>query len=258
MAVTYIEGTGVEEGVEEEYKEEGLVEGIFPETVAARNFYKLARRYYSRNFGTFPKAEIDMLMFEFAHEAMSDKSTLEMAMQLGITPNRVEGYLEKMDLREKELGDADWWTIVKDVLTKSKAHYEHGKIYYVLTSRFLKHRLSEALDRGGYFHDYSFHSRALVVPSSAFLSVVLDIYFREKGAPDKELAFKEFEKAFRGDFKLDTSTWEKVKDEVQSIHNSIKEEEKYRAACRNAGSKLSTISGVIGVFGGFVGQSFGQ
>ena len=63
----------------------------------AKAFDELAKRYYSRNFGTLSKSDIDTLMFSLYIERILDNSEEDMskyrdyliARQLGITESRV-------------------------------------------------------------------------------------------------------------------------------------------------------------------------
>ena len=69
------------------------------------SFLKIAEHYYNKNFGTMSKAEFELLMFTILcdkyREMDSDITPISLALDLGITVQRVDNLLEKMMLKKQ-------------------------------------------------------------------------------------------------------------------------------------------------------------
>ena len=87
-------------------------EALFNGFDKEKAFDEIARLFFNRNFGTTPKAEIELLMFSFYMDRIVQKytdaenrldyakcSNLSMAKQLGITPERVRSLKIKKQSR---------------------------------------------------------------------------------------------------------------------------------------------------------------
>ncbi len=184
----------------------------FTKDEAASNFAKLAKGYFNRNFCTLPKAEIDLMMFEFLLEAYapngspvleggrkddaenglepkkSTPSTLTLAMQLGITPTRVEGYLERHALKRKPPSKGCWWEVLEAALCECNYFVEGDKAYFTLPDRYTKHVLTEALNSGGYYYDFSFNTKNLIVPCSTLVALAVNLYVCQNGDDEEKLS----------------------------------------------------------------------
>lgn len=184
----------------------------FTKDEAASNFAKLAKGYFDRNFCTLPKAEIDLMMFEFLFDAYvpsgssvpgegekgdaenglglrkSVPSTLTLAMQLGITPTRVEGYLERHALKREPPSKGCWWESLETALCKCNYFVEGDKAYFTLPDRYTKHVLTEALNSGGYYYDFSFNAKNLIVPCSTLVALAVNLYVCQNGDDEEKLS----------------------------------------------------------------------
>lgn len=184
----------------------------FTKDEAASNFKELAERYFNRNFCTLPKAEIDLMMFEFLLDAYvpngfpalgkgekgdvenglgprrNAPSTLTLAMQLGITPARVEGYLERHALKSEPPSKGCWWESLETALCKCNYLVEGEKAYFTLPDRYTRHVLTEALNSGGYYYDFSFNAKNLIVPCSTLVALAVNLYVCQNEDDEEKLS----------------------------------------------------------------------
>ncbi|MCR2035545.1 hypothetical protein [Adlercreutzia mucosicola] len=150
---------------------------------AADYFYELAELFYRGNFGTTPKAEIDLRMFDFfdreSQRVEGEQLTdFMLARKLGITPQMVRNRRTKIKLRDA--GETSGWISTflgvlehkTYVLRKAKSGCE---MKIMLPDKMSVYEFEDVLIRRHHYFDNSFNNLVVATPMSA----VFDILFRE-------------------------------------------------------------------------------
>lgn len=220
-SLSNIEGNGSEKAIRT----------LFTDEKAAENFIELAKRFYSKNFGTVQKTEIDQMMFQFVYEAMCfeneherkhEPSSLEVAMRLGITPGRVEGYLERMALRNNIFDEIDWWDVLEGILAKCKPYLAGEEVIFTLPNMYMKYQLINILDQEGYsFAGLEGNPRGIVMEGFAFISICLKAFFLSKGGDPSNEDFDELENELMSSDSLDSAKAAEVVSEIKKHFNEI-------------------------------------
>ena len=151
---------------------------LFPDKEAkAAAFDRLAGRYYLQNFGTFPKAEIDLLMFDAYLERLyaqedateNDFSDYTLSKLLGITQSRVRSLKERKEL--KYPSSYDWKEAFVAVV--DKATYHNGKIEIYLRDIRLHTELCNIVQELGSYSETQMTRQLLVVTPPVFIDLMI-------------------------------------------------------------------------------------
>ena len=167
-------------------------------------FDELKALYYNKNFGTTPKAEIDLLMFRFYLEDKiaenldddnvvdySKISDFKIAKELGLTPQKVKNLKIKVQMKYPNTGGFDWQKSFRKILANSKnLTVENGYIKISIPDPNVKMELEEFLNDRGTFANYELNSKLLSIKKSDF-SLIFDLCDIKK---DEQ---KKFEKELR-------------------------------------------------------------
>lgn len=144
----------------------------------AAAFDKLATHYYFQNFSTFPKAEIDLLMFseylDRSYQLYGDSSreTCDYALskRLGITQSRIAALKERKEI--KYPSDFNW----REVFAKElgKADFRDGRIrIYAEDSRFHNELCNVIRELGGY-SETTLTKQLVVVSPATFIDLMVE------------------------------------------------------------------------------------
>lgn len=164
----------------------------------AKAFDKIAKCYYSKNFGSTSKADIDLLMFSIYIEQILDRteedidtySDYTISKDLGITQSRVRGLKEKKELKYP-YSKFDW---KKSFARFSKnAVYEDGKIKIELRDKSLYNELKNGIERTGGFVEVQLSSTLLQLPYKYYIDFLYEL---EDEKTKKEIE-KELKKVLR-------------------------------------------------------------
>ena len=148
-------------------------------------FDELKALYYNKNFGTTPKAEIDLLMFRFYLEDKiaenldddnvvdySKISDFKIAKELGLTPQKVKNLKIKVQMKYPNTGGFDWQKSFRKILANSKnLTIENGYIKISIPDPNVKMELEEFLNDRGTFANYELNSKLLSIKKSDFLDL---------------------------------------------------------------------------------------
>lgn len=150
---------------------------LFPnEETKAAAFDRLAKMYYINNFGTFPKAESDLLLFsEYLERAMAccedeDKySDYSLSQLLGISQSRVRSLKEKKELKypREYSWQEEFWKVCE------KAEYENGKVRLYLRDNRLYTDLCHMLETLGSYSETTLTRQLIVVQPAAFVDLMV-------------------------------------------------------------------------------------
>ena len=191
-------------------EKESFGELVLWQPYAAKAFFELASKYYRDNFGTLPKSEIDLFMFQVFFERFKQQkikegkeyiSDLEIAMQLGITPTKVSNYREKLEIRKQKYTASGWINIFMKTVGGLRGEVDGAYVKFALPDKFTKRLLEDALLAGGYYFDSSFNSKALILSERSLFALTQECFQAdtalgntsndEKDLEDEMLAFLE-------------------------------------------------------------------
>ena len=147
----------------------------FSEEEKVRAFEKIAELYYSRNFGTTSKTEIDLLMFKFYYEAILLRnrdpesgatdyracSDYKIGKQLGLTEQRVRNLKRKKELVYPS-EDFNWVKELAHLLEdENSVTIENGSVIVGIPDPNLYAAIEYFIsDKGGYLN-YHLNRRVL-------------------------------------------------------------------------------------------------
>ena len=156
-------------------------EELFPDDSSkAEAFDRLAQKYYLCNFGTTPKADIDLLMFSIYLDRILDNSEEDIKMysdytlskNLGITQNRISSLKEKKQLIYPYSGFV--WE--KSFLRISEnARYENDKIKIQIPDRNLYLEIKNAIEEMGGYIDVQLNPSLLQISPEYFIELLMSI-----------------------------------------------------------------------------------
>ena len=169
--------------------EKSLYNQLFNDKDKIRAFDYIADKYYDCNFGTFSKAEMDLLMFSFYIDQLikdnetnfSAYSDYTLSKQLGITQTQVSNLKVKKELKYHN-EDFDWEKSFAQVM--KNAWYEGESIKLHIPDRNLYIEIKNAIEERGGYVDVQLNRNLLKVPISCFLDLLIDIE-----NPDSKEAF---------------------------------------------------------------------
>ena len=145
-------------------------------------FLEIASHYYNKNFGTMSKSELDLLMFKVFYDAVNrenDDSLLtdvSLAIELGITKQKVKSLKERMFLKYSSDSDFDWKKEMRDYISNSSVEYDErtGKFTILVSNPRLGYEVENFLETNRLITDYSHNSKLLVLSRRAFVFLVYE------------------------------------------------------------------------------------
>ena len=150
---------------------------LFSEEDKIAAFDKLAGLYYSGNFGTMQKSEMDLLMFsellDRIEEAFPDdynaQSDYNLSKALGITQARVRSLKERKEI--KYSSGYDWQKGFKKIV--EKAEFENERVKLFIRDQRLYTELKNLLEENGTYAETTLTRQLLVVSPIAFIDLML-------------------------------------------------------------------------------------
>lgn len=154
---------------------------LFPNSVSkAEAFDKIAELYFDRNFGTLPKAELELLLFSeymdrlYAMEGTSPQeySDYAVSMRLGLTQSRVNALKQRKEI--KYPSSFDWKKEFRKVVTKADFKDDRVRVYIrdVRLYSALMHEI-EMLDS---YSEASLTKQLLLVSPPVFVDLMINSY----------------------------------------------------------------------------------
>lgn len=158
-------------------------------------FDKISERYYSKNFGTTSKSDLDLLMFHFLlkHNLLKNDnsdgyaitereiSDFKIAKMLGITPQRVKGLKLKSKLvypiNENELQDCFKWENNALYASKSAKYIKsQDKVTMHVADTWLLETIQDKVEEFDGNTEYNPSSKQLVFPLEDFIQFMAIVY----------------------------------------------------------------------------------
>lgn len=149
-------------------------ESLFAED---KHFLEIASYYYNRNFGTMSKSELDLLMFKIFYDGLKNKNDnssltdVALAIELGITKQKVKSLKERMFLKYSSDNDFDWRKEMRDCISNSSVEYDDttGKFTILVSDSRFGYAVEDFLETNRLISDYSHNSKLLVLSRRAFV-----------------------------------------------------------------------------------------
>lgn len=145
-------------------------------------FLEIASHYYNKNFGTMSKSELDLLMFKIFFDAVkreNDDSLLTdvaLAIELGITKQKVKSLKERMFLKYSSDNDFDWRREMRDCISNSSVEYDErtGKFTILVSDPRFRYAVEDFLETNRLITDYAHNSKLLILSRRAFVFLVYE------------------------------------------------------------------------------------
>lgn len=145
-------------------------------------FLEIASHYYNKNFGTMSKSELDLLMFKIFCDGLKNKNDdssltdVALAIELGITKQKVKSLKERMFLKYSSDNDFDWKREMRDCISNSSVEYDEntGKFTILISNPRFGYEVENFLETNRLITDYSHNSKLLVLSRRAFVFLVYE------------------------------------------------------------------------------------
>lgn len=142
-----------------------------------KDFLEIASHYYNKNFGTMSKSELDLLMFKIFYDGLKNKNDdssltdVALAIELGITKQKVKSLKERMFLKYSSDSDFDWKREMRDCISKPSVEYDDttGKFTILVSDSRFGYAVEDFLETNRLISDYSHNSKLLVLSRRAFV-----------------------------------------------------------------------------------------
>lgn len=142
-----------------------------------KHFLEIASHYYNKNFGSMSKSELDLLMFKIFYDGLKNKNDdssltdVALAIELGITKQKVKSLKERMFLKYSSDSDFDWKREMRDCISKPSVEYDDttGKFTILVSDSRFGYAVEDFLETNRLISDYSHNSKLLVLSRRAFV-----------------------------------------------------------------------------------------
>lgn len=142
-----------------------------------KHFLEVAGHYYNKNFGTMSKSELDLLMFKIFYDGLKNKNDdssltdVALAIELGITKQKVKSLKERMFLKYSSDNDFDWKKEMRDCISKSSIEYDEktGKFTILVSNPRFGYAVEDFLESNRLISDYAHNSKLLILSRRAFV-----------------------------------------------------------------------------------------
>lgn len=204
-----------------------------------KHFLEVAGHYYNKNFGTMSKSELDLLMFKIFYDGLKNKNDdssltdVALAIELGITKQKVKSLKERMFLKYSSDNDFDWRREMRDCISKSSIEYDEktGKFTILVSNPRFGYVVEDFLETNRLITDYAHNSKLLVLSRRAFVFLVYE------SCDDAEK---------RGE--LEDCFTQAIREERKQIEGQLKEKT-FWTRCSNVltSDVVNTVLNVIGL-----------
>lgn len=145
-------------------------------------FLEIASHYYNKNFGTMSKSELDLLMFKIFYDGLKSKNDdssltdVALAIELGITKQKVKSFKERMFLKYSSDNDFDWRREMRDCISNSSVEYDErtGKFTILISNPRFGYAVEDFLETNKLITDYAHNSKLLILSRRAFVFLVYE------------------------------------------------------------------------------------
>lgn len=142
-----------------------------------KDFLEIASHYYNKNFGTMSKSELDLLMFKIFYDGLKNKNDdssltdVALAIELGITKQKVKSLKERMFLKYSSDNDFDWKKEMRDCISNSSVEYDErtGKFTILVSNPRFGYAVEDFLESNRLISDYAYNSKLLILSRRAFV-----------------------------------------------------------------------------------------
>lgn len=142
-----------------------------------KHFLEVAGHYYNKNFGTMSKSELDLLMFKIFYDGLKNKNDdssltdVALAIELGITKQKVKSLKERMFLKYSSDNDFDWKKEMRDCISNSSVEYDEntGKFTILISNPRFGYEVENFLETNRLITDYAHNSKLLILSRRAFV-----------------------------------------------------------------------------------------
>lgn len=142
-----------------------------------KDFLEIASHYYNKNFGTMSKSELDLLMFKIFYDGLKNKNDdssltdVALAIELGITKQKVKSLKERMFLKYSSDSDFDWKREMRDCISNSSVEYDErtGKFTILVSDPRFGYAVEDFLESNRLISDYAHNSKLLILSRRAFV-----------------------------------------------------------------------------------------
>lgn len=144
----------------------------FDQSQAAECFYKLAQRYYQRNFGSSKKEDIDLLMFGFFDEVNKGLTDYAIGLQLGLDVSAVQRKRSRhlLTLGDREAGS--WARDLARAIESGEYSNDGKKITIEFPSKTICDEFRDYLQKNKVYSDTRFGSNRVTMSGKVFCDVV--------------------------------------------------------------------------------------
>lgn len=169
------------EEYEKHKKAKKMYEKLFSDNEKkAEAFDKIAEKYYSCNFGTMSKSEMDLLMFseyldrlrDISGNNMNAYSDYELSKQLGITQSRVSSLKERKELIYP-YEESNW--IMSLCQITQYARYDNEMIVLPINDKNLYLEIKNAIEKKGGYVEVQLNSKVLKIMPEYYFQLLMEI-----------------------------------------------------------------------------------
>ncbi len=158
----------------------------FTDIEKAKLFDEMSSHFYNKNFGTFSKSDIDLLMFHFYEEKITRESNRDgiidykkcsdykMSKELGITQQRVRN----LKVRSKLVypgEERDWKEDFAKLIENARLEDNSKKIVIGIPDPNLYIEIENFLDENGKYIEKQLNSKLLVMRIEYFIDLCISI-----------------------------------------------------------------------------------
>ncbi len=173
---------------EKEIMSEPLLSGDddFSPDEKIKYFDEIASHYYNKNFGSFSKTDMDLLMFRFyidKHTTLDDSDCIDfskcsdykISKKLGITQQRVRNLKVKKELIYPSEGLYNWEKYFANLIENARYDSQSKKIYVNIPDPTLYLEIQNFLEENGAYIEKQLNSKLLVIRAEYFIDLVVNI-----------------------------------------------------------------------------------
>jgi len=170
----------------------------------AEKFKEIAKNYYNKNFGTFSKSEIDLLMFKFFYEDLQSQNTdgigtekntplsdYRISKELGITERRVRDLRIRYYLKYGK--EYDWKKDFVRLIQNARYDETSHKIFLNIPDPALYIEIQNYIEENGAYIEKQLNSKLLQMRAESFIDLVISA----ESTDNRDKIVKELKKQFK-------------------------------------------------------------
>ena len=181
-------------------------------------FETIATEYYNRNFGKLSKSDLEVLMFslllEHCRKNGIDESDYTLAVQLGITENRVRTLKVKKELQYPN-ERYNWKHLFMKSIANGRYDETRKLIILSISDPNVKREVEHLIEVKGWYHESQLNTKLLQMPVDQFIGLCEQLSSEIEGHDisfNQEEFIERIRKSPSADLLKEKGLWEKYKD----------------------------------------------